>query len=318
MFHWKDKDWYINDFLATQLDSITYNIKKDWDFVIIITGDRMVRVGKSVLAQIVCAYLAYRFAMVKIRDETMHYYPLNEDAYNMSNLYFDNKKMVEESFKKPKYSVIHYDEGREGLAANKAMMQVQKDLVDFFTECGQMNHCFVIVAPDFFDLKEMMAVARSEILINVYRKSENKMMDIYNEGKEIPVTVFSRGHFEFFSRKKKAILYDNYRTTHRKWYGSVKCDFLGDFSNQYPLGEEPYRQAKADALSRFKEAHKKETIGAKESKDIQLKMEVVRQQYEVEKKTQAEIAKMWGVDQTTVSTWLKKTSNSSNSPTVEV
>jgi len=275
-FMWKEKEWYINDFLSTQLDTITYNIKKDWDFVILITGDRMVRVGKSIIAMTVCAYLAYRFAQLHTSRDKGYSAPLNKDAYNMSNLFFDNKDMVEASFKKEKYSVIHYDEGREGLAANKAMQQVQKDLVDFFTECGQMNHCFVIVAPDFFDLKEMMAVSRSEILINVYRKSENKMMDIYKEGVKKPVTVFSRGHFEFFSKKKKAQLYDNFRTTRRKWYGAVKCDFLGDFTDQYPLGEEEYKAKKREALARFQDRHKEEKpLSNKVVKVIQQRSELV-------------------------------------------
>ena len=269
-FHWNNGDWYINDFLAMQLDTMLYNIKKDWDFIILITGDRMVRVGKSVLAQIISAYLAYRLAMIKeYTTDKSNGKILNKDAYTIHDIHFDNKEMMDAAFKKPKYSIDHYDEGREGLAANKAMGQMQKDLIDFFTECGQMNHIFVIVAPDFFDLKEDMAVARSEILINVYRKSENKMMDIYNEGEKIPVTVFSRGHFEFFSRKKKAMLYDSYRTSRRKWYGAVKCDFLGDFTNQYPIGEEEYRQKKRDSLARFqqkKEDEKKQKEGVRDQR----------------------------------------------------
>ena len=304
-FTWKEKDWYIHDYLATQLDSIVYNIKKDWDFVILITGDRMVRVGKSVIAMTVCAYLAYRFALLHTTRDKGYSAPLNKDAYNISNLYFDNKKMIEESFKKPKYSIIHYDEGREGLAASKAMMQVQKDLVDFFTECGQMNHCFVIVAPDFFDLKEMMAVSRSEILINVYRKSDNKMMDIYREGKKVPVTVFSRGHFEFFSRKKKAILYDNYRKSNRKWYGSTKCDFLGDFTDQYPLGEAEYRKEKADALGRFQEMHKeKPKINRYEVKAAKQRNALVKALTDL-KFTQEKISEITGCNRRTVSDWLK-------------
>jgi len=302
-FRWKDKEWYINDYLATQLNTVAWNIKKDWDFVILITGDRMVRVGKSVLAQVICAYLAYRFAMLKTKGQV-----LNKDAYNMDNLFFDNKKMIEEAFKRPKYSIIHYDEGREGLAASKAMAQVQKDLVDFFTECGQMNHCFVIVAPDFFDLKEMMGVARSEILINVYRKSQDKMMDIYNEGTKQPITVFSRGHFEFFSRKKKAILYDNYRKSNRKWYGSTKCDFLGDFTDQYPLGEDEYRKEKADALGRFQEMHKeKPKINRYEVKAAKQRNTLIKALRDIDKNryTQTKIAKLLNCDQHTVSKYIQ-------------
>lgn len=45
-FLWKGNEYYIDGFLASLLNSIVYNIKKDWDFVILITGDRGVRVGK--------------------------------------------------------------------------------------------------------------------------------------------------------------------------------------------------------------------------------------------------------------------------------
>ena len=48
-FEFKGKEYYIDGYLASQLDSIVYNVKKDWDFVIMITGNRMVRVGNQSL-----------------------------------------------------------------------------------------------------------------------------------------------------------------------------------------------------------------------------------------------------------------------------
>ena len=249
-FTWKDKDWYIDERLATQLNSIAWNIKSDWDFVIILTGDRMVRVGKSVLAQTICAYLALLFKKMN----------LNDNAYNIGDVYFDNKEMIKEAFKKPKYSINHYDEGREGLAASKAMKGFQQDLIDFFTECGQMNHVFVIVAPDFFELKEEIAVGRSEILLNVYRRSEMAKRQLFRDGTEYPVVIFKRGYFQFFARNKKAKLFDIFRTTRRKSYGTVTADFLGRFTDQYPLGEEEYKKLKREALSRFQENKEKEKL----------------------------------------------------------
>lgn len=43
---------YVDNTLKLQLDSLIWNIKNDWDFCIIITGDSMVRVGKC-LASVV-------------------------------------------------------------------------------------------------------------------------------------------------------------------------------------------------------------------------------------------------------------------------
>jgi len=247
-FTWRGQELYIDKWLAIQLDSLIYNVKKDWDFVGILSGNRMVRIGKSVLAQTICAYLAYG----------LEKRGLNPDSYDLNNIYFDNKVLVTDALKKSPYNVIHYDEGREGLAASKTMKQFQQDLLDFFTECGQLNHIFIIVAPDFFELKEEIAVGRSEFLINVYRASEKKMIDLYKDGEKRPVTKFTRGFFQFFSRDKKAWLYDKFRTTRKKNYKMVIPDFIGRFTDQYPLGEEPYKEKKRVSLTRFEEKHKKE------------------------------------------------------------
>lgn len=229
---------YLDKTLMTLLNSFVYNIKHDWDFVILITGDRMVRTGKSVLGMNVSAYLADRL----------------DTPYSIKNVFFDSSKMIKAAAKMPKYSVIHYDEAREGLVNYKYASSLQQDLLDYFAECGQLNHIFVIVAPDIFELKENIAVARSELLLNVYRSSTNIEMDLYNEGEKIPLTKFNRGFFQIFTRKKKRTLYDMSRTTKRKEYEMVTADSLGRFTNHYPLciDEKKYRAAKKKALLRFK------------------------------------------------------------------
>jgi hypothetical protein len=178
----------------------------------------------------------------------------------MSN--FDNKEMIDKVQTKPKYSINQYDEGREGLAANKAMQSFQQDLLDFFAECGQLNHIWVIVCPDFFELKETIAVARSEFLINVYRKEMNVMRDIYHDGNPVPIVKLVRGQFEFFNRRRKQVLYDIARSKHIKNYNLVKANYLGVFTNQYTVDKEAYLQKKKDSLARFKKRHEE----AKEDK----------------------------------------------------
>lgn len=256
-FQFNNKEFYIDGYLANQLHSIAYNLPNDWDIVLIITGDRSVRVGKSVLAMTVCAYLAYILNKIKptvIRKERKGV-PV---TFKADDIYFDNQVMIEAAQKKPKFSINLYDEGREGLAASKAMKQIQQDLIDFFTECGQLNQIFVVVAPDFFELKEYMAVGRAEVLINVYRKEIKVERDIFNDGEKHPIVKFQRGHFEFFSRNTKRNLYDRARSTRRKNYGLIKADFIGSFVNQYTIDEELYRKKKEEALKRFDEKHKEE------------------------------------------------------------
>lgn len=242
------KEIYLDGYLIPQLDSLVYNIKNDWDFVIIITGDRMVRTGKSVFAMSLCAYLADRLDV----------------PYTADNIFFDSQNMIDAAQTMPPYSIMHYDEGREGFAANKSAQTLQKDLLDYFAECGQNNHLFVIVLPDFFELKENMAIARSEFLINVYRRSKELKRDIYKDGEKRTVIKFERGFFEFYNRRKKQELFDKARSTRRKYYGLVKANFTGRFTNNYPIDEEGYRKKKKEALARFSEKKAKE----KETKDI--------------------------------------------------
>ena len=233
---------YLDGHLVHVLDTLVYNLPNDWDFVILVTGDRMVRTGKSVMAMSVCAYLADKLGT----------------KFDTDNIYFDSSSMIDAAQKMPKYSVIQYDEAREGLAAIKNMKIVQQNLIDFFNECGQLNHIFVLVMPDFFSMKEEIAIGRSELLINVYRKNVQLMRDIYKTGDKVPVVRFDRGYFELYNRTKKKVLYDLARSLHKKSYQLVKANINGRFTNNYPLDKEKYLQMKKDALARFKERKDKE------------------------------------------------------------
>ena len=254
-FTFNGEEYKIDEILAYKLDSIVYNLKDDWDSVLLITGDRMVRVGKSVLGMVVCAYLSWAIANF-VRNKKV----MNKNAYSIDHIYFDNKVMIKESQTLDKYSVVQYDEGREGLAASKSMSQVQQDLIDFFNECGQLNHIFVVVCPDFFVLKEDVAIARSEYLINVFRREKKIEVDMYKDGKKRPIIRWDRGHFEMYNRKQKDMLYQFAKNTRRKTYAHIKPFHSGSFSHQYPINEEEYRVKKADSLKRFDERHKKEKL----------------------------------------------------------
>jgi hypothetical protein len=250
-FPFLGKIYKIDRLLAEYLLSLVYNIKEDWDFMILIAGNRMVRVGKSVLAMTICAFLAYM----------LEYLKLNPEAYSFKTLFFDHKKLMDVSQKLSKYHIIHYDEGREGLAASKAMNGFQQDILDYFAECGQLNHIFVIVCPDFFELKENIAVSRSECLINVYRESHTvkEKIKVLDQEIDFKVNVFDRGYFKLYNRDAKNLLFDLKRSTSRKDYNMVSPSIAaGRFENQYPLGAEEYKKLKVEALARFKQSHEKE------------------------------------------------------------
>jgi len=242
------KEIYLDGYLKSQLDSVVWNINKDWDFVIIITGDGMVRTGKSVLALNICAYLADR---------------LNTE-FDMPNVFFDSHQMIDTAQAAPRNSVFLYDEAREGLATAKRFSKIQQDLIDFFNECGQLNHIFVLVLPDFFSLNWELATNRSEFLVNVYRKETKAERFMKGDKFKSPITVFDRGHFEFFNRKKKEELYWKAKRSGLRQYGVVTPNFRARFSNCYPIDEQKYRDLKRDALLRFAEKHKEQEKRVKE------------------------------------------------------
>lgn len=252
-FLFNNKEMYINEYLAIQLETLIYNIKKDWDFFIIITGNRMVRTGKSVLAMVICAYLAMRL----------------KTQYNADHVFFDSKEMIKTARGFPQYSIVHFDEARESLNTT-AEREMQRDLINYFAECGQLNHIFVIVLPDFFELKENIAVARSEILLNVYRRSV-KLIKKIND-REMPIVRYDRGQCQFFNRTRKQKLYDIARVTRRKSYNIVKANYLIDFTNTYPIDEEEYREKKKEYLMRYED--KKINIG-QHNKIMQLRNKLV-------------------------------------------
>jgi len=237
---------YLDGFLKSALDTLIYNIKNDWDFVIVITGDRSVRTGKSVFGMTIGSYLA---------DE------LNT-PFSIDNIFFDSQSMIDNAQKMPKNSVLIYDEGRESLASSKTMKSIQQDILDYFAECGQLNHIFIIILSDFFILKEDIAVARSEMLLNVYRR-ETKVL-LGEEKKAI--LRFERGGFELFNRYSKQKLYDISKSTRRRNYNLVKANTIGKFTNNYgAVDEKKYRKKKKESLSRFNEKKKAE-LEAKLSK----------------------------------------------------
>ncbi len=243
---------YLDGYLKSALDSMVFNVQEDWDFLIIITGDRMVRTGKTVLAMNIGCYLADRLGT----------------EWNLDHIFFDSESMIQSAQKFPKNSVLQYDEARESLASVKYTQKIQQDLMDYFNECGQLNHIFILVLPDFFSLKEEIAVGRSECLINVYRKGQEQMLDIYKDGVKIPVTKFQRGFFEFYNRQKKQYLFDGARSSRKKNYHIVKANFVGRFTNNYTVDEQAYRKKKAEALARFSDKKKQEQEARPQRSDV--------------------------------------------------
>lgn len=231
-----DKGYYMEQALVEILNSIIYNVPNDWDSIILITGSGMVRVGKSVLAQQVAYYCAYNL----------------KTKFDINNVVFTGEELINKAKNYPKNSVFIYDEARNELDTKKVLEQVTKTLMDFFAECGMYNHVIVLVLPDFFDLPKGLAMQRSELLLNVYRKGEVREL-----ASGIKVEAFTRGYFTIYNRGKKKQLYEMGKKKFHD-YDSVKGSYPGEFSNTFLVDKEAYEAKKLDFLQRSRGRSKQE------------------------------------------------------------
>lgn len=246
-FKWARKDgtpvigYYMNIYLAMNLQGIPGFLDKSFDCVGIISGRGLVRIGKSTMAQQVGYYLAWLMAGGKMIIEMENnkprlkgfVKPKREVHFGLENIVFSPQQLMAVAEKLPRNSVIIYDEGRAGLESARAMEQINKGMQDFFQECGQYGHIILIVLPNFFKLHEDYAVARSLFLIDVY--ADEKMR---------------RGYFSFFNtlRKEQLYYFGKKRIGVTAKYMVTKPNFWGNFTAFVPIDDELYNEAKRKAL----------------------------------------------------------------------
>ena len=226
-----DLKYRMDGYLIDNLKEVPKFLKKAWDCVIVVSGNAKVRIGKSTMAMQIAYFLAW---LINEQKKKVGEVPKdNRVPFNNSNVAFDPDALMKIAEKKPKNSVIVYDEGRAGLDSARAMENINKAMQDFFQECGQYGHIIIIVLPDFFKLNETIAVPRSLFLINCYTDKN-----------------YNRGYFDFYSEHRKELLYIIGK---KKWgstskYMSVDANFYGKFSDYFPLNKEIYDEQKKVAL----------------------------------------------------------------------
>lgn len=234
-----DKQYWMDPLLKGNLDSISYNMLHDFDTVVPITGDGMVRVGKSFLAQQVGYYMAWKL----------------QTPFSIENIVFSGKELMEVAKRLPQNSVIIYDEARGELDAKKVMENITKTLMDFFAECGMYNHVIILVCPDYFELPKGVALSRSEFLLNVVRTAS---IAHDKEGNE--VVKFERGVFEFYNRKGKKVLYIQGKKNYNDYdIGKKWRSFWGNFPNTCIVDLEEYKKKKLNHIMRTRGVNKDES-----------------------------------------------------------
>lgn len=223
----KQDGFYMDDNLFNQILILAKNIKNDWDFTIIITGQGEVRVGKSLLEIQIMACWAW--LMEKLHNIKVPFSIKENLVFNWDKLIDQGHKL----FKISKYCPLGYDEAGETMEGVKTQSKELRAVRDYLRECGQYNFLNILVMPEFFDLPKGIALTRSVFLLDVY----------YNANEE---GVFQRGYFKFYSRRNKKNLY--LRGKKELNYNAYHCNFQGRFYKFYPIDEQEYRALKIEAL----------------------------------------------------------------------
>lgn len=224
-------DYNLDRIFQKPLDTICYNIDDGWDFIILITGSGLTRTGKSTFAQQIAAYCSKQLGT----------------TFNNDNVVFGGKQLIDVAKRLPKKSVIIDDESREDVSGKRAMEYMNKELLDFFNECGMYNHLIILVATDFFDFSKSIAVTRSEMLFNLTRIVSDPIT--LKDGRE--VVKLQRGHIDFFDRKAKRKLYIFGKKSADDYEISAKYrSFYGHFTDTWIIDREKYNTAKINYIER--------------------------------------------------------------------
>jgi hypothetical protein len=197
-----------------------YDIAKDVikkDWDMIFAVDGAEGSGKSVLAMQGAYYL--------------------DNTFNIDRVCFTPDEFKNAVGKAKKYQAIVYDEAMKGLNSRQALFLINITLIHMLAEIRQKNLFIFIVLPCFFELDKYVAIWRSRALLHVYT------------GKN-----FERGRFAFFNYDKKKKLYVSGKKTYS--YSKPPANFIGKFTNYYPIDEKEYRKRKHSSLVKPRESYR--------------------------------------------------------------
>jgi len=214
-----DKQYWMHPTLIPNLNTLCYNLQRDWQFAIIISGDSKVRIGKSMLGQQIGYYVAYK---------------LNR-PFTLDNVYFSGESLRKDALKS-RGGVFVLDESRTDLAAPKTLREETQEIIDFFNVSGMLNHFIILILPDFFDLTKTLAIGHTKYLINCFVQ-ENVVRSNFGE-----VLKYDRGFYDFYGETKKKQLYLYGKKEHN--YQATSHNFWGEFKKFWIFDEEEYNKRK--------------------------------------------------------------------------
>jgi len=148
--------------------------------------------------------------------------------FNVKNICWKPKDLIEKSFQVPKYSFILLDEWEDASYWSELGMTLRQ----FFRKCRQLNLFMICIIPNWFQLPLSYAVSRSMFAIDV-RFTNN----------------LDRGLFAFYNFPCKRILYIAGKRGHN--YRVVKPTFMGRFGDGYGVDEQEYRDKKLQDMEKY-------------------------------------------------------------------
>lgn len=216
--------YWMDDILCLPIANMVYNIDRKWDFMILITGSGMKRIGKSMLATQVGKYASY----------------LLKTPFDITNICFGGKELAKAIQSHCHRSVLIDDESKTDFSSKRVMESFNKALSDYLSTIGKFNDLLILVAPDFFQFSKSTATTDSELLINCDRKVEltNKEID----GNR--VSELTRGYMDLYDRRGKRELYKWAKKTGQDEYNKRFRYAYGTFREFWTVDEAEYERRK--------------------------------------------------------------------------
>ena len=261
---------YMDGYLYDNLLPIARSVTDDMTFLGIMYSSTLENgTGKSVFAQQIGE--AYTSMVNEMNGLKI--------PFDMNNIVFTPKTLIDRAYKLPKYSCIILDEWEDAHYWSELGITLRQ----FFRKCRQLNLFMICIIPNYFQMPMNYAISRSLFAIDVvFNSTDNK--------------AFDRGYFSFYNFGKKKNLYIKGKKTQN--YNCVEPIFRGRFLDGYAVPEKVYRQAKYDDMI-------KQEKEAKRPNAKQVKMDLFKQlRTAIPEITMKRLAEGFGISERTGFRWL--------------
>lgn len=264
-------------YIANKTYKILVNIvdrinKYNNDALLIVCGDT--GTGKSNITSEVCACVSY----------------LTGRKYNVDNVYFKSDEMMKKA-SETENQIFHYDEALFASLAQDWQKKAVKDLIATLLLSRKKKHFYIFCIPDFFKLKDTIAVDKSAGLIRTY------LIDKVRPGKYV-----------YYKKKKLDDMYEYWQKKKIKGYKTF-YSFHGDFKGRLAdiIDEAAYEAKKDEAIkSVWANDPKKLSREAVENEKLKAGIAHLQEEYNISNR---KISRVTGIDDHTVADWRKFTPN---------